>query len=154
MSGRRRWGVIAAVVVAGVAVAAWALWPRSVGIVERLRTVEGDAALSVIPPGATLIEADGNDCPDAPGVGPYFNWRYTYKGDQDSVFSFYNERLKKDSWDPVPPPASDAASPRYPAQHYAKSYGSWEAHATVRFYGRKEFALGVSVDDKPPKGCE
>ena len=57
MSGRRLWGVIAAVahVAAGIAIAIWAFRPRAVGSDERLRIVEHEAALSAIPPEATLI---------------------------------------------------------------------------------------------------
>jgi hypothetical protein len=156
MSGRQRWTVGVAVIVLlgmGLVVGIAEMSTRAVSVQSRLRRIENDAALSAIPPGATLIEADGNDCPDAPGVGPSFNWRYSYAGDQDAVFSFYDRRLKRDGWDPAAPSASDTGDERSAAEHYSKSYGRWRARATVRFQSRREFGLGVSVDDQPPQGC-
>jgi hypothetical protein len=139
---------------AGVAVGILEMSTRAVSVDSRLRRIESDPALSAIPPGATLIEADSNNCPDAPGVGPHFNWRYSYGGAEASVFSFYEHTLERDGWEPAPPSASETPEERRAADHYEKSYRGWQARATVRFHSRSEFGLGVSVGDEPPRGCE
>ena len=151
--------------------------PDDVSVPDRLRVVERDRALSAVPPGATLKNEGGNECPDY--GGPYYIRHYSYEGARDSVFRFYAQRLKEDGWEPltpstttpppptgyspssttvgtstslvVPPPTQPQAPPT--SYSYSKFYGKWEALATVHFSTTglrrrpQPFQLTVTVAD-------
>jgi hypothetical protein len=156
-----------------------------VTVPERLRIVKRDRALSAIPPGATVKNEGGNECPDY--GGPYYVRHYSYEGARDSVFRFYAQRLKEDGWEPLTPSTTAPPSPTsgnspssttggastslatpWPTQpqppptsnSYSKSYGKWEALATVHFSTTglrrrpQPFQLTVTVaDDEATAFC-
>jgi hypothetical protein len=187
-SGRsaRTAAIIVLACLAGAVIAIWAFSARTVSIGERLRIVARDPAVSDIPPETRRTSASAHACLEVPGFGPYFAWHYSYtkRGLLDSVFRFYDERMKKDGWElltsstttappltsttslsPVTrggtttswlPPISNSRGHDLTTR-YSKSYGSWKAQATVQPEGsreRKGFSLVVVVDDEAPKGCE